>query len=73
MLTNRKVTTTGTFDISPDEIKDLVTRLNGTYTDSIKEADCLLVGEDPGSKLAIAMAKKIQVLDYSKLQKELNV
>jgi len=63
------IVVTGSFDISRDEIKELITSHGGKSPSAVsKKTDYVLAGESAGSKLAKAEKLGVKVLDWDGLQ-----
>ncbi len=76
-ITNKKFVMTGTISfMTRDEIKALIERYNGTFSDSVsKKTDVVIVGEAPGSKYTKAKELGITIWDeetFKKVVEKLN-
>ena len=71
--TNRKFVLTGTISfMSRDEIKDLIEKHGGEVIGSVsKKTDCVIVGENPGSKYDKAKQLGIEIWDEETFKKYL--
>lgn len=63
---------TGTLPKPREEVKEMIEKAGGKVSSSVsKNTDYLLVGEDPGSKLAKAQALRVKTLSYEEFLKML--
>lgn len=63
---------TGTLPKSREEVKEMIERAGGKVSSSVsKKTDYLLVGEEPGSKLAKARQLGVKTISYNELIKML--
>lgn len=63
---------TGTLPKPREEVKEIIEKAGGKVSSSVsKNTDYLLVGEDPGSKLAKAQALRVKTLSYEEFLKML--
>lgn len=61
---------TGTLPKPREEVKEMIEKAGGKVSSSVsKNTDYLVVGEDPGSKLAKAKALQIKTISYDELVK----
>jgi DNA ligase (NAD+) len=65
IFTGKTVVVTGTIEgISRNEVKEIVTKMGGKVTGSVsKKTDYVIVGENPGSKLAKAQELGIRIIE----------
>lgn len=72
-LSGKKIVITGTLPVDRDAAKDLLEQAGAIIASSVsKKTDYVLVGEDPGSKLATAQSLGIKILSWDEIQALLN-
>jgi DNA ligase (NAD+) len=72
VLAGKKIVITGTLPIDRDAAKDMLEGAGAIIASSVsKKTDYVLVGEDPGSKLATAQSLGIKILSWDDIQKML--